>query len=97
MAIGVSFFRYTWKIAGLALVGFLGLHRSMHMIGIYFGSSSSDQMVSLGESGDLDDVFHTWCYLLISLMFPEALEAYWQSVKDTKWFREHPILSSPDT
>lgn len=26
----------------------------------------------------------------------EALEAYWASVKDTEWYQNHPILSSPD-
>lgn len=26
----------------------------------------------------------------------QAIESFWESVKDTDWFRHHPILSSPD-
>jgi hypothetical protein len=29
--------------------------------------------------------------------FSEAIAAYWNSVRHTQWFQEHPVLSSSDS
>lgn len=34
---------------------------------------------------------------LMSFLFDvEALEEFWNSVRDTDWFKQHPVLSSSD-
>ena len=41
--------------------------------------------------------FNTACiFNLHTSLHTEALQEYWHSVKDTTWYRNHPILSSPD-
>ena len=50
---------------------------------------------------DCGIVTHTVCVCFFggssaSFVNVEALEAYWASVKNTEWFKSHPILSSPD-